>query len=111
MLMRKVCTFWLAAMAATVSSHSQTAAGQPEKAPIKVFILAGQSNMEGAGAARSNLDRNNGKGSLEYLVKDPKTVSSRTTSSVWRREISSVRPMIRLHATDFIGTATRKPIF
>ena len=55
MLMRKVCTFWLAAMAATVSSHSQTAAGQPDKSSIKVFILAGQSNMEDTGAIRGTL--------------------------------------------------------
>lgn len=43
------------------------------KAPLKVFILAGQSNMEGAGAVRANPDRNGGKGSLEHLVKDPAT--------------------------------------
>lgn len=41
--------------------------------PLKVFILAGQSNMEGAGAVRANPDRNGGKGSLEHLVKDPAT--------------------------------------
>ncbi|NQU24919.1 MAG: sialate O-acetylesterase, partial [Candidatus Nealsonbacteria bacterium] len=35
--------------------------------------LAGQSNMEGAGAIRGNLQRNEGKGGLEYLVKDPAT--------------------------------------
>lgn len=41
--------------------------------PVKVFILAGQSNMEGPGAVVGNKKRNGGKGSLEYLVKDPKT--------------------------------------
>ena len=41
--------------------------------PIRVFILAGQSNMVGAGQVKANPDRNEGKGSLEYLVKDPKT--------------------------------------
>ena len=52
-----------------------TAAGQADKAgkgPLKVFILAGQSNMEGAGVIKMNPDRNGGKGSLEYMVKDPK---------------------------------------
>ena len=48
-------------------------AESPGKGPVKVFILAGQSNMEGAGAIRVNLERNEGKGSLEYLVKDPAT--------------------------------------
>ena len=43
------------------------------KDPVKVFILAGQSNMEGAGAIKADPRRNEGKGSLEYLVKDPAT--------------------------------------
>jgi alpha-galactosidase len=41
--------------------------------PVKVFILAGQSNMEGQGFVASDSKRNGGKGSLEYLVKDPAT--------------------------------------
>jgi hypothetical protein len=51
------------------------AADDAAKKPWKVFILAGQSNMEGAGAIRGNLKRNDGKGGLEYLVKDPKTAN------------------------------------
>jgi alpha-galactosidase len=42
---------------------------QPTQA-IKVFILAGQSNMEGHGFIAANGERNGGKGSLEFLVKD-----------------------------------------
>jgi alpha-galactosidase len=38
--------------------------------PLKVFILAGQSNMEGHGFIKADLKRNEGKGSLEFLVKD-----------------------------------------
>jgi hypothetical protein len=38
---------------------------------VKVFILAGQSNMEGQGFIAADPKRNSGKGSLEYLVKDP----------------------------------------
>lgn len=47
-------------------------ADQSGKSPVKVFILAGQSNMEGQGIikARPN-SRNRGKGTLEYLVKNP----------------------------------------
>jgi len=48
-------------------------AGQPGKSPVKVFILAGQSNMEGQGVIRLDPKKNEGKGSLEYLVKDPAT--------------------------------------
>jgi alpha-galactosidase len=41
--------------------------------PVKVFILAGQSNMEGQGFIKAEPQRNGGKGSLEFLVKDPAT--------------------------------------
>ncbi len=36
--------------------------------PVRVFILAGQSNMVGAGQVRANPDRHEGQGSLEWLV-------------------------------------------
>ena len=48
-------------------------AGQAGKSPVKVFILAGQSNMEGQGKIKIDTNRNKGRGSLEYLVKDPAT--------------------------------------
>jgi hypothetical protein len=48
--------------------------------PIKVFILAGQSNMEGAGVIKSEPQRNGGKGSLEYLVKDAATAKQFSTN-------------------------------
>lgn len=41
--------------------------------PIRVFILAGQSNMEGQGLIKADPNRNGGKGSLEFLVKNPAT--------------------------------------
>jgi alpha-galactosidase len=44
--------------------HSQALAAEP----VRVFILAGQSNMEGHGQIPMNPDRNSGKGSLEYGV-------------------------------------------
>ncbi len=47
----------------------------PPAKPVKVFILAGQSNMEGQGMIAADPKRNAGKGSLEYLVKDPTTAS------------------------------------
>jgi len=48
-------------------------ADQAGKSPVKVFILAGQSNMEGQGKIKIDTNRNEGRGSLEYLVKDPAT--------------------------------------
>lgn len=39
---------------------------------LKVFILAGQSNMVGAGVVKLDPKRNEGKGSLEYFVKHEK---------------------------------------
>ena len=51
------------------------AADDAAKSPLKVFILAGQSNMEGQGKIALDPNRNDGKGSLEYLVKDTATSS------------------------------------
>ena len=46
-------------------------AADPPK-PVKVFILAGQSNMEGPAVADlDGKDYNNGKGTLKALLKDP----------------------------------------
>jgi alpha-galactosidase len=58
--------FLLATLAA---SHPAEAATQP----VRVFILAGQSNMEGHGFIAAEPKRNGGKGSLEFLVKDAAT--------------------------------------
>ena len=41
--------------------------------PVKVFVLAGQSNMEGHGFVAADPKRNGGKGSLEFLTKDKAT--------------------------------------
>jgi alpha-galactosidase len=46
---------------------------QPASKPVQVFILAGQSNMEGHGVVPADPKRNDGKGSLEFLVKSPST--------------------------------------
>lgn len=45
----------------------------PAKGPVKVFILAGQSNMEGHGFIAADPKRNDGKGSLESVAKDKAT--------------------------------------
>jgi alpha-galactosidase len=50
---------------------------EPKSAPptkrVMVFVLAGQSNMEGQGFIKADPKRNEGKGSLEYLTKDKAT--------------------------------------
>lgn len=51
-----------------------TPAAADEK-PVKVFILAGQSNMEGHGFVQADPKRNGGKGSLEYAAKQPATAA------------------------------------
>ncbi len=57
----------------SVTAIAPTASAAPAKGKLKVFILAGQSNMVGAGVVKANPKRNGGKGSLEYMVKNPAT--------------------------------------
>ena len=56
--------------------------------PVKVFILAGQSNMEGAGVIAADPNRNGGQGSLEFLVRDaataPRLASLTDDAGQWR---------------------------
>ncbi len=63
----------LAVLCVTAIASGVTAS-DPSK-PVKVFVLAGQSNMEGQGIIAADPKRNGGKGSLEYLVKDPGTAA------------------------------------
>ena len=63
-----ICVVFLAVVHPCLSALS---ADSPQ--PVNVFILAGQSNMEGAGQIAADPKRNGGKGSLEYLVKDAAT--------------------------------------
>ncbi len=66
--MKKLLAFLVLAIVPLVST-----AAEPK--PIKVVILAGQSNMEGHGIIAADPKRNGGKGSLEYVVKAPETVA------------------------------------
>src|SRR5271169_3272072 len=50
-------------------------ADQAKKGPLKVFILAGQSNMQGQGKVTADPKSNGGKGSLQYLVTAPATAA------------------------------------
>ena len=58
----------------TVCATTHTVkAGQRGKDPVKVFILAGQSNMEGQGVVDPDHEEyyNGGKGNLEHVMQDP----------------------------------------
>jgi hypothetical protein len=60
-------------LAVAYSCDSESEGPGPDGA-VKVFILAGQSNMVGAGTVSINqglLDRNGGQGTVEYLVDNP----------------------------------------
>ncbi len=56
-------------LAAATVTHQAMAASKP----VRVFILAGQSNMEGHGIVPADPKHNGGKGTLEFLAKDPST--------------------------------------
>ena len=58
----------LAALGAAAPVLAQEEAAKPE--PVQVFILAGQSNMVGAGIVPADPNRNEGKGTLEWCVKN-----------------------------------------
>ena len=64
--MQLIAVFLLVTLAASPSTWAAAK-------PVRVFILAGQSNMEGAGQIKADPKRNGGKGSLEFLVKDAAT--------------------------------------
>lgn len=54
-----------------ITSPTDSRAAEPQS-PLKVFILAGQSNMEGQAVADlEGKDYNEGKGTLKSLLKDP----------------------------------------
>ena len=54
----------------TRSGHVAVPVKQGVDDTVKVFILAGQSNMQGHGKVNAEQKANEGKGSLEWLVKN-----------------------------------------
>ncbi len=73
--------------------------------PVKVFILAGQSNMEGHGLIKADPKQNEGKGSLEYVARQPATADKfkhlLTTNGKW-----AVRDDVWIHYLDRKGKLT-----
>jgi len=78
MIVAKRCMANIVALALVAGTTGMAMAGPADKAgksPLKVFILAGQSKMVGAGMVKLDPARNEGKGSLESMVKDPDMVA------------------------------------
>ena len=73
---RWIASLLAAALAGALGLAASASAQQGGKSPVQVFILAGQSNMEGQGEIKPKPNSTNGgKGTLEYLVKDPATAA------------------------------------
>ena len=54
-------------------ANPASAAEAKSNGKLKVFILAGQSNMQGHGVVKADARRNGGKGSLEFIARAEKT--------------------------------------
>ena len=67
------------------STHSQ---------PVKAYVLAGQSNMEGHGVVQADINRNNGRGSFEAFAKDrPELLNERDDVYIWYLDrVGKLRP-------------------
>jgi len=78
-LIAVVCAAGLPLFGESVLAEQSAQAQTPKRAgksPLKVFILAGQSNMEGQGVADlEGKDYNDGKGTLQFLLRDPEKSS------------------------------------
>jgi len=62
----------LVSLAILLPLRLSTLQAAEKPSPLKVFILAGQSNMEGQGVADlDGKDYNQGKGTLNFLLRDP----------------------------------------
>jgi hypothetical protein len=93
--------------AATVGAvvFALTASASGADGPVRVFVLAGQSNMEGHGFVPADPKRNGGKGSLEHLAKDPAT-ADRFKHLVGKDGKWAVRDDVWVHYLDRKGKLT-----
>jgi len=88
------------------SGSDERRAPQAEPGPVRVFILAGQSNMEGYGAIQEeDKDKGERKGTLTSLLKDPVRVPAlkhlRDAQGSW-----TVRPDVWVWFNDRKGALT-----
>ena len=91
------------AAVATWSAASGSAASGAET--VKVFVLAGQSNMQGHGKVNAEQRANDGKGSLEWLVNNP-TTSKKYGSLVDAAGDWKERPDVQIVYLDRKGNLT-----
>ena len=80
-------TAFVLAVAPSASNATPSADAGPVVKPVRVYILAGQSNMEGHGEVAARPERNGGRGSLAFLATDPGTAATfgplRDASGSW----------------------------
>jgi alpha-galactosidase len=90
-------------IAAALLAAALSAPPQPET--LKVFVLAGQSNMQGHGFISADPERNGGKGSLEQAARNPASPaqlrSLLASDGSWR-----VRDDVWIHYMDRKGPLT-----
>jgi alpha-galactosidase len=76
------------ALAATLLILLVSATGATAAGPVRVYVLAGQSNMEGHGRVKADPMRNGGQGSLEHAVRNAQAGDRLTTlvdaAGAWR---------------------------
>ena len=85
-----------------------------EKKRVNVFILAGQSNMEGHGFVAADPQRNGGRGSLEFVVKNPATAPHFATappacSTPWASATASITAPASFPAVNASVSPSRAP--
>ena len=73
--------------------------------PVKVFVLAGQSNMQGHGFVKADPKRNGGQGSLEAVAKAP-TTAAHFKPYVGKGGAWAVRDDVWIHYLDRKGHLT-----
>jgi hypothetical protein len=88
-------------LAAFAAGGGATAAEKP----VKVFVLAGQSNMEGHGFVKADPKRNGGKGSLESVAKDA-TAADTFKSLLAKDGTWAVRDDVWIHYLERKGKLT-----
>ena len=82
---KKAVTLFLLASLGALTTAYPVSAAPPKNGPIKVFILAGQSNMEGQAVADlDGKNYNGGKGT--HLLKD------RTKEPLGKRDLPNATP-------------------
>ena len=100
--MRNRDRVWIAGL---LLAFAAVAGAADDAKPVKVFLLAGQSNMEGQGFVKADPKRNEGKGSLEFLTKNPAT-AARFKHLLAKDGAWAVRDDVWIHYLDRKGPLT-----